>query len=147
MRFHTSELLTSDFLTFLHELLAHAWLSFGHPGVLVGNMISDHVKGKARYDYPSEVQAGIALHRLIDEFTDTHPATTAAKKFFRAEYRLYAAPVTDIIYDHFLARDERYFTDESLLAFTQQVYGTLQSYAELLPPRFLAMLPHMTQHN
>jgi acyl carrier protein phosphodiesterase len=32
--------------------LAHACLSFGRPDILVGNMISDHIKGKKQFDYP-----------------------------------------------------------------------------------------------
>ena len=55
--------------------LAHAYLSFNDPEILVGNMISDFVKGKKKFDYPLRIQAGIMLHRIIDEFTDGHPAT------------------------------------------------------------------------
>ncbi len=32
--------------------LAHAYLSFNDPEILVGNMISDFVKGKKKFDYP-----------------------------------------------------------------------------------------------
>ncbi len=32
--------------------LAHAYLSFNDPDVLAGNMISDFVKGKKKFDYP-----------------------------------------------------------------------------------------------
>ena len=63
--------------------LAHAYLSFGHKEVLTGNMISDFVKGKARFQYPEGIQKGIMLHRAIDDFTDTHPATAIAKEIFR----------------------------------------------------------------
>src|SRR6187399_2217830 len=97
--------------------LAHAYLSFGRPGILVGNMISDHVKGKKKYDYPEQIQQGIAVHREIDRFTDIHSATKEAKEIFRPAYRLYAGSLMDVIYDHFLALDEKEFTDESLKAF------------------------------
>ena len=50
--------------------LAHAYLSFNDQEILTGNMISDFVKGKKKFDYPSRIQAGINLHRLIDNFTD-----------------------------------------------------------------------------
>ena len=59
--------------------LAHAYLSFNEPEILVGNMISDFVKGKKKFDYSPGVQKGIALHRAIDNFTDYHTATKAAK--------------------------------------------------------------------
>jgi acyl carrier protein phosphodiesterase len=70
--------------------LAHAYLSFNRPGILVGNMISDFVKGKKKYDYPEEIQEGIAVHREIDRFTDVNPVTKEAKQIFRPAYRLYA---------------------------------------------------------
>lgn len=67
--------------TFMNYL-AHAYLSFGNPEILMGNMISDFVKGKTKFDYPVGIQKGIALHRMIDNFTDTHAATKEAKEFF-----------------------------------------------------------------
>ncbi|TCJ13545.1 DUF479 domain-containing protein [Flaviaesturariibacter flavus] len=127
--------------------LAHAWLSFGNTEVLVGNMIADFVKGKARYAFPAGIRAGIELHRRIDEFTDTHAATAMAKEYFRPHYRLYAAPIVDVVYDHFLAADTGIHTDAALLAFSEDVYRRLHSQAEWLPPRFAAMLPHMEQNN
>ena len=62
--------------------LAHAYLSFNKPGILAGNMISDFVKGKRKYDYPEEIQHGIAVHREIDRFTDAHSITKEAKEIF-----------------------------------------------------------------
>jgi len=55
--------------------LAHAYLSFGNQDILTGNMISDFVKGKTKFDYPLTIQKGIYLHRQIDSFTDSHILT------------------------------------------------------------------------
>ncbi len=85
------------------NFLAHALLSFGDEDFLTGNMISDFVKGKRKFDYPVAIQKGIHLHRMIDEFTDFHPITEKAKELFRYDYRLYSGPFVDIVYDHFLA--------------------------------------------
>ena len=60
--------------------LAHAYLSFSDNEILAGNMISDFVKGKTRYDYPAGIQEGITLHREIDRFTDDHPAVKKKQK-------------------------------------------------------------------
>lgn len=127
--------------------LAHAYLSFGHPEILVGNMISDFVKGRAKFGYTVMVQKGITLHRAIDAFTDEHPATLSAKEIFRPHYRLYSAPLMDIIYDYFLANDRSYFSQASLLSFTQSVYRTLEDHTAALPPRFLLMLTYMKAEN
>jgi acyl carrier protein phosphodiesterase len=127
--------------------LAHAFLSFDDPELLVGNMISDFVKGKKKFDYPPGIQEGIALHRAIDTFTDEHPATKRAKEVFRPRYRLYAAAFVDVVYDHFLAADPTCFTEESLSAFAEHTYETLHSYSRFFPERFAAMFPYMWKQN
>lgn len=123
--------------------LAHAYLSFDHPDILTGNMISDFVKGSARYSYTEGIQKGITLHRAIDEFTDGHAVTHEAKKIFRPYYRLYSGPIMDIIYDHYLANDPHSFSSESLPLFTREVYASLEIAAAQLPNRFLHMLTYM----
>lgn len=129
------------------NFLAHAVLSFGDPGVLAGNMISDFVKGKQQFDYPADIRRGIILHRKIDAFTDEHAATAAAKEPFRAAYRLYSGAIIDVIYDHFLANDEREFPGNTLAGFAQQTYKILNAHIEVLPPNFRAMLPYMEKHD
>lgn len=85
--------------------LAHAYLSFEITDITVGNMISDFVKGKQKFDYPLTIQQGIMLHRAIDTFTDTHAITREAKSFFKEPYGPYSGPLVDVVYDHFLAND------------------------------------------
>jgi acyl carrier protein phosphodiesterase len=123
--------------------LAHAYLSFDDPEILLGNMISDFVKGRKKFDYPLRVQKGIGLHRAIDSFTDDHPATKEAKEILRPAYRLYSGAFVDVIYDHFLATDKEEFSEKSLFLFSQQTYQALEGYAELFPERFARMFPYM----
>ena len=127
--------------------LAHAYLSFNKPEILAGNMISDFVKGRKKYDYPPKIQHGIMLHREIDNFTDTHFATKKAKEIFRPAYRLYAGSFIDVVYDHFLALDDNEFTDESLKAFTVNTYYLLDQYADHFPEKFSMMYPYMKAHD
>lgn len=126
------------------NFLAHAWLSFSHPEIIVGNMISDFVKGKKQYDLSPGIQNGILLHRAIDEFTDTHSATKQLKEFFRPQYRLYAGAFADVTYDYFLANDKNEFSTESKLqAYSAFVYNTLDKHFEELPPGFQKLFPYM----
>lgn len=127
--------------------LAHAYLSYNEPMILVGNMVSDFVKGAKKFGYVVSVQKGMELHRAIDNFTDNHPATARAKEIFRPHYRLYSGPITDIIYDHFLATDTTIFTDNSLLQFTTDVYQTLENETVHLPAHFLPVLTYMKAEN
>ena len=127
--------------------LAHAWLSFNQPEILTGNMISDFVKGKKRFDFSEGIQKGIMLHRSIDTFTDTHDATRQAKQFFKPVVGLYAGAFIDVAYDHFLARDINEFTDASLLQFSLSVYTILDDYANIFPENFARMFPYMKSDN
>lgn len=127
--------------------LAHAYLSFDRTDILVGNLISDFVKGKKKFDYPPGIQNGITLHRSIDEFTDFHPATKEAKGVFRPYYRLYAGAFIDVVYDHFLANDENEFSETSLFSFSQSVYATLEENKQWLPGPFGRMFHYMKMQN
>lgn len=130
------------------NFLAHAHLSFQHPSIVVGNMISDFVKGKQQYDYPAAIQKGIRLHRAIDTFTDTHAATRQLKLFFQPQYRLYSGAFADVVYDHFLANDNNQFaTDDDLKKFALSTYHILETNVDLLPPNFQVILPHMTRYD
>lgn len=127
--------------------LAHAYLSFNQPDIVVGNLISDFVKGKLKFTFSPGIQKGIALHREIDNFTDTHPVTREAKEVFKPHYRLYAGAFTDVVFDHFLAIDRNEFTADSLLQFSLDTYATVAPYLELLPEKFQKMFLYMQQQN
>jgi acyl carrier protein phosphodiesterase len=123
--------------------LGHAYLSFDSRPILVGNMISDFVKGKEQFVFSGKVQQGILLHRQIDQFTDTHPAIRKAMEIFRPYYRLYSAPIMDILLDHFLANDQSLFDDQSLKEFTQRTYRNLEECSASLPARFVHVFTYM----
>lgn len=124
--------------------LAHAYLSFGLPDVVLGNLISDFVKGKQQFDYPAPIRIGITLHRAIDSFTDSHPATKRAKTCFRPDYGLYSGALTDVAYDHFLANDPLIFPSPAdLTAFAGHTYDQLASRSNGFPDRFKRLFPFM----
>jgi acyl carrier protein phosphodiesterase len=130
------------------NLLAHAYLSFNNEDILVGNMISDYVKGNKQYEYPLPIQAGIQLHRAIDQFTDTHEATQKIKKLFNPAYRLYAGAFIDVVYDYFLANDVNEFENESHLEkFSQNTYDALQKNTVYFPEKFAKSFPYMQSQN
>jgi acyl carrier protein phosphodiesterase len=123
--------------------LAHAYLSFQNPGILVGNMISDFVKGKKQYDYPMLVREGIRLHRGIDTFTDADQATHEGKRFFKPFVGLYAGAFMDIVYDHFLALDQTELDEQGWKHFAAETYTQLAAHESFLPEKFARTLPYM----
>lgn len=129
------------------NFLAHAYLSNHQPPIITGNMIADFVKGKQWQEYEKQIQQGIHLHRLIDTYTDTHPATLEAKKLFQPTLGKYSAVFIDIVYDHYLATDSNRFPGNELADFAQEVYGIIQTQLHLLPPRFREVFRYMREQN
>ena len=127
--------------------LAHAYLSFQDPDILVGNLISDFVKGNKKFNYSLPIQCGITLHRMIDEFTDNHEVTALAKKLFKPAYGLYAGAFMDIVYDHFLANDKKEFPGDALADFARLTYQQLEPYKNIFPEKFQMMFHYMQLQN
>ena len=129
--------------------LAHAFLSFRHPGVVTGGMIADHIKGRAALEaLPAEIARGVRLHRAIDEQADRHPAMLRTALLFRSEYRLYAGPIVDTVMDHFLANDPACFESEAALReFSALTYGQLREDAAHWPEAFARYFPNMETHD
>ena len=125
------------------NFLGHAYLSFNSRDIIIGNMISDFVKGRAQFGFSGNIHTGIKLHRDIDTFTDDHPATKKAKEIFRSHYRLYSGALMDIVYDHYLATDENLFTELTLKEFTNGIYQVLEQRIDELPFYFRQAFTYM----
>jgi acyl carrier protein phosphodiesterase len=52
-----------------------------------------------------------------------------------------------VVYDHFLARDEKEFSPEGLENFAEGIYKVLHDYTFLLPEKFNSILPFMHSGN
>ena len=135
------------FVNCMMNYLAHAYLSFRDPSILAGNMISDYVKGKKKFDYPPRVQEGIMLHRFIDQFTDDHPVNRELQKIFKPQYGLYSGPIVDVVLDYFVANDSKLYDPQSLMEFSQDVYEMLEAFEPIFPEKFGRMFPYMKSQN
>ncbi len=128
--------------------LAHAYLSFSQPEILVGNIISDFIKGKKQYEYSLAIQKGIQLHRAIDIFTDSHLSTKEARQYLKPAVGAYSGAFIDIAFDHFLATDISIFKSETSLAnFAIDTYTILEGYEDCFPEGFKIRFPSMKHHN
>jgi acyl carrier protein phosphodiesterase len=127
--------------------LAHAYLSFHHHELRIGNLIADFVKGNNLAHYPTDIQAGIRLHRAIDKFTDSHRLVHESKQLFKPPFYLSAGVLTDILYDHFLANDVLHFTEVDLRKFTQSVYAQLNQHKHLFNEPMQHFFTHMSNYD
>lgn len=127
--------------------LAHLFLSFGDPKIMVGNFIADSVKGKQYLSFAPEIQQGIILHRHIDTFTDQHPVTEQSRQRIRSRYRKYSGVIVDIYYDHFLAANWKDYSKQSLQLFTKNAYRILFAHYLVMPVRMKRILAGMAMGN
>lgn len=129
------------------NFLAHLYLSGNQEAIMLGNFIADSLRKKQWDDYPKEVVKGIKLHHRIDYFTDTHPIVEQSKARLRASQHKYAPVVVDILYDHFLSANFKYYAQTSIETYAQHVYAILKKNYNSLPKGVQNMLPFMVKHN
>jgi len=128
--------------------LAHMYLSGTNPGIIVGNMIGDHIKGNTSgLSFPDEIIYGIKLHRKIDSYTDSHPLVFKAYSYFPSKHRRYAPIVLDMIYDHFLAKNWEKYSQATLPIFTNNIYNIIDTHNEILPLSFQSLFRHMKEND
>ncbi|MDP2424335.1 MAG: ACP phosphodiesterase [Bacteroidales bacterium] len=125
------------------NFLAHAFLSGSDEETIVGNFIADHVKGKPDHRYSAGILNGITLHRLIDEFTDTHPVVRQSADRLKPSYARYSVVIVDMFYDHLLAKHWCEFSSVPLKKFTRHIYLVMMKHYRILPAKTKRILPFM----
>ncbi len=103
--------------------------------IAIGNFISDSVRGNKYKSFPIGIQKGILLHRNIDTFTDAHKIFRKSTKRLHENYGHYSGVIVDIFYDHFLAKNWKLYSDQSLEEYTIKFYEVLLDKYDLLPAR------------
>lgn len=127
--------------------LAHIYLSGDSDDILLGNFIGDSVKGSDLSAYSAGVQQGIVLHRAIDTFTDTHPEALRSIVRLRPSLRKYAGVVTDIFYDHILAKNWSRYDSRSLRTFVDQAYQRLEARKDEMPYKSARFLHYLLKYD
>lgn len=115
--------------------LAHAYLAGEADSDRLGGLMGDFVKGPLPCGLPSDLAAGVALHRRIDSYADTHPAFRRSRARVSAARRRYAGVMVDMFYDHLLASHWESYSAQALTQYTRGVYDLLDANAALLPER------------
>src|SRR5258707_9714607 len=130
------------------NFLAHLFLSGENPEIKVGNFIGDFVKGKNFEErFGKEISKGITLHREIDWYTDRHPTVKESKLRLQPKYHHYAGVITDVFFDHFLARNFEKYSNQFLLDFAEECYAIIQHQDSILPEEVKYMIPYMIKGN
>lgn len=127
--------------------LAHLYLSGNNHELMIGNFIADHVKGKQIELFDDEIVKGIKLHRMIDEFTDSHKVVEQSKIRLRSEFGKYSPVIVDVFYDHYLAINWKEYHHEDLSIYANNFYSLLNDNQHRLPLRTQQMIQYMIPQN
>ena len=115
------------------NFLAHALLAGESPALVVGGVVGDWIKGPLPAGLPEDLARGVALHRAIDSFAETHPAFCASRARMSPARRRYAGVLVDIFYDHLLARDWARYRGDGLGSYCALVYRQIADRRHHLP--------------
>ena len=126
--------------------LAHALLSGANDGLRLGGLMGDFVRGGIDPALPESVRQGIALHRAIDVFTDSHDEVRALRTLFEPPYRRYAGILIDIWFDHLLACGFGSWSDIPLIRFSDDVVLLLDRHDDLLPDPLRGFRGYLKAH-
>ncbi|HJT96784.1 MAG TPA: ACP phosphodiesterase [Rhodanobacteraceae bacterium] len=129
------------------NLLAHALLASPDPERMFGSLIGDFVRGRIDPALPPDVRAGIALHRSIDAYTDSHAEIAAARALFLPPFRRYAGILLDVWFDHLLARQWSRFGEGDLDEFSARVLALLEVDGTRVPERMRSFVAYLRAHD
>ena len=129
------------------NFLAHIYLSGNNDFIKIGNFMADGIRGTDYLNFPDDIKKGILLHRQIDTFTDSHLVYRKSKHRLHEKYGHYSGVIMDILYDHFLAKNWKNYSDEKLEDFAGNFYKSLFNNEEILTEKTKNMLPYMYDRN
>jgi acyl carrier protein phosphodiesterase len=116
------------------NFLAHALLAGDKPSLIVGGVVGDWIKGPLPGALSADLAQGVALHRAIDHFAESHPAFNRSRSRVSPERRRYAGVLVDVFYDHLLAQNWAAIHQQPLHEYCESVYALIRDRLHDLPP-------------
>src|SRR4051794_40671432 len=123
--------------------LAHLLLSEPDAEFRLGNLLPDFLAPHELHALPHSFQHGIACHRIIDAFTDSHPVVRRSIRRLHPEQQRFGGIIIDLAYDHFLACRWNDFAPGTLHDFAREFYAQIDSHRTMLPTQVLDALNQM----
>lgn len=127
--------------------LAHLYLSESNAQFRVGNLLPDLASAAQLASLPETYQKGIRCHRQIDRFTDSHPRVRSCVRRFPPPHRRFGGVLTDVYFDHFLARDWADYSTVSLPDFICEIYRDIETCSSVIPAEANRPLQRMREEN
>lgn len=127
--------------------LAHIYLAQPNIESVCGNLMGDFMKGVSIDDLPEPIAKGVHNHRLVDRFTDNHPAVIALKGKLSPARRRFSGVIADIVFDHLLIQHWTEYSDQNVATFIDQTYQQILSGRHYMNPRMDWVLMLMIEEN
>jgi acyl carrier protein phosphodiesterase len=129
------------------NFLAHLCLANGEPGLMLGGLFGDFVRGRrVLKTFPEPVRQGIVLHRYVDRCTDHSSVVKKLRRQFPREFRRYAGIIIDLAFDHELAINWWRYMPGSLERFDLEVRDLLRDNSELVPEKLNGFMRYADRH-
>lgn len=117
------------------NFLAHLAIAHLTNTSAAANLVADYFKGPADAINPITVRTGILMHRFVDSYAQQNEIIRSCIAFFPESVRKMAPILTDLFFDHFLAKDwNDYMPAISLDAFLDVAWKEIQYELPLFPP-------------
>jgi acyl carrier protein phosphodiesterase len=127
--------------------LSHAFLSKPDVAFRVGNILPDLVSITELKKFSLPIQAGIRCHQAIDIFTDAHPIVKNSINRLPVNYKRYGGILTDVFYDHFLAKNWNQYSPISLNDFTSDFSTDLKFIKHDVPEQIFTIFQRILRNN
>ncbi|MDI3322992.1 ACP phosphodiesterase [Pontibacterium granulatum] len=125
--------------------LAHLYFSDTNVESRVGNLLGDFARGVDIDQLSGPIRQGLINHRVIDQFTDTHPQVCELKTLFSSQRRRFSGIALDVLFDHFLIHHWHRYTTEPIDYFLDQAYEDLHQGLPLMPDRMQLVVRKMIE--
>ncbi|NND31733.1 MAG: DUF479 domain-containing protein [Saprospiraceae bacterium] len=125
------------------NFLAHTYLSFESPGLIVGNYLGDFIRNKDLAVLPVDIKNGVLLHRAIDSYTDRHEMVKKGTSLLHNSMGKYAPVVLDIYFDFLLSKRWSDFNDDALSDYCLLPYRVLMAHEKFMSERIANRMNRM----
>lgn len=125
------------------NFLAHSFLSPKNDLIRLGNTFGDFVKGKKMLGVNPDLVKGVRLHRFIDDYTDNHPLVQKAILVFKPYFGRFSGIIVDMVFDHYLAKNWKLFSNEKLEVYVQDLFVIYESNRPFLTDKINQVAPVM----
>lgn len=129
------------------NFLAHLYLAEPTPASLIGNLLPDLTTGPTGPDLHPDVLIGAANHKRVDAYTDTHPIFARTRARFRDHHGRYSGILTDLFYDHALARHWDRYHPQPLNVFIDRVHTAFADHTDLMPEPMRPVISRLIDQN